>query len=560
MLLLVVGGKIMKKIFILILALTLLSSVFTYGNINQVYRQGFVEGYLREPLKETLEIESYEGGIYSLPLSPNTIYTIDSQPVNASNFMAGMEVYAQIEGRKVVAVEGYSTSSLGYISPGSKIRTGRISRIDRNQLVLKLATGVEETFLTMPGTITLKDGKNVSLDTLYVGDRVKLHFDEVNTNIISRISIEGDSIRIKGLYKGKLNFVDGYGDKITISDVQHLNNGSWKQLSASMTIPYNKQSPLYVGGYSVSYDNLKYYRGKTVYLAMKDFFGRDQVERMVVQSQYESTYSDKIQDINWFTGGFELKNNRNIGFHDGTIVIKNDRLVDNFALSVKSDVFVVADGRGMDSSADVVYVLNEEVNNSNIGQHYIYAGRMNQIVEDRLWLKDFFLLEENEWQSFEGEKELFFDNDTDIYDLTNNKKITIKEFYSGDYAVDESSRYAKDQRLKDWHSYVYTDGDRISAIMVQKNMDSLLRQRVTNGIISSVTNDNLVGWGISIKNARDWSSRRFQWMEKNADLQVNLEKALLIKDGKQIEPYDLKAGDRMYLIRNDFYGKVLIVK
>ncbi|ABW20134.1 hypothetical protein [Alkaliphilus oremlandii] len=555
----------MKKTLILILAIALMSSVFAYGDVSQVYRQGFVEGYLMEPLGETLKIESYEGNIYSLPLRLNTIYTIDAQYVNASNFIPGMEIYAEVHGRSVTLVEGYSTSSLGYIPPGSKIRTGRVAKIDNNVLVLKLATGNEETFFLTPATVTLKNGVNTSLSALYEGDKVKLYFDEVNANIVSRIHIEGDSIRINGLYKGKVGVVDGFANKITINDVQVLKNGSWsKSNSAALTIPYNGNVPLYIGGYNIPYDNLKYYKGKTMYIAMKDFFGSNQADRMIVQNQYESTYSDKIKDINWFTGEFELKNNRNIGFHDGTIVIKNDRIVDNFSLSSDSDVFVVADGRGLQSSADVIYVLNENVNNSNIGQHYIYAGRMDQIVEDRLWLKNFFLLEENDWQSFDDEKELFFDNDTDIYDLTNNKKLSLKEFYSGSYAVDEDSKYAKDNRLRDWHSYVYTDGDRISAIMVQKNMDSLLRQRVTNGVIApgpnSIRQDRYAGWTIELTNARDWSSAKAQWMEKNANLNINLEKALIIKDGKQIQPYDLKAGDRIYLVRDDFYGKVLIVK
>lgn len=537
-----------------------MSSVFAYGDVRQIYRQGFVEGYLIAPIGETLEIESYEGDVYSLPLSSNVIYTIDSQYVEGSNFLPGMEIYVEINGRSATLIEGYSTSALGYIPPGSKIRTGKVSKIDNGVMVLKLATGQEETFFLTPGTIVLKDGVNVQLSTLYVGDRVKLHFDEANTNIVSRIHIEGNSIKINGLYKGKLNVVDEFSSKVTLGDVQLLRNGTWQTYGGALSIPYNSNIPLYVGGYNISYGNLKYYKGKTVYIAMKDFFGSNQAERMVLQNQYESTYSDKIKDINWFTGELELKNNRNIGFHDGTIVIKNDRIVDNFSLNANSDVFVVADGRGLESSADVIYVLNEDINNSSIGQHHVYAGRMDQIVEDRLWLKKFFLLEENQWQSFDGEKELFFDNDTDIYDLTNNKKLSVKEFYSGSYAVDEDSRYAKDNRLKDWHGYIYTDGDRISSIMVQKNMDSLLRQRVTNGIIASVENNQYVGWGMKLTNSSDWSNIRSQWMEKNADLNINLEKALLIKNGRQIQPQDLKAGDRVYLVRDDFYGKVLIVK
>jgi len=259
----------MKKTWILILAFAVLSSAFTYGDVREVYRQGFVEGYLMEAIGQTLEIESYEGEVYSLPLSPDAIYSIDALPVNRTNFMAGMEIYAEVQGRRVVAVEGYSTNALGYIPPGSKIRTGRVAGINHNQLILRLATGEEETFFAMPNTITLKNGQNVALSTLYEGDKVKLYFDEVNTNIMSRIEIQGDSIRITGLYKGKLNVVDGYSNRITMNDVQHLSNGSWKQIAPSMTIPYNKDMPLYIGGYPISYDNLKYYRGKTVYIAFQ---------------------------------------------------------------------------------------------------------------------------------------------------------------------------------------------------------------------------------------------------------------------------------------------------
>ena len=358
----------MKKTFMLILMVILLSSVFTYGDINQIRRQGFVEGYLLESIDDILTIESYEGETYYLPLGSNVIYTIDGYIVDKFNFLPGIEVYVGLQGSSVASVEGYSTSNLGYIPSGGKIKTGRIARIDRNQLVLRLATGDEETFFTMPHTITLKNGQNTNIDVLYEGDKVKLYFDEYDTNIVSRISIEGDSVRIKGLYKGRLSVADKHSDKITLSDVFMLRNGGFRQFMPSMTLPYNGSSPLYIGGYPITYDNLKFYNGKTVYMAIKDFFGKDRIERMVVQNQYESTYSDKIIDMNRISEEFELRNNRNIGFNDGTMIIKNDRIVDIFALNAQSDVFVVADGRGMQSGADVIYVLNEDINNSNIGE------------------------------------------------------------------------------------------------------------------------------------------------------------------------------------------------
>ena len=208
-----------------------------------------------------------------------------------------------------------------------------------------------------------------------------LYFDEYDTSIVSCINIEGVSIQVKGLYKGKLNTTDRYSDRITFFDVHKFENGAFRQFSPSLTLPYSGNSSIHIGNYPISYDSLKHYRGKTVYLAIKDFFGRDQIEKMIVQNQHENIYSDKIKDINWYTEEFELKNNKNIRFNDGTIVIKNDRIVDVFTLNTQSDVFVITDGRGMNASADVIYVLNEDINNSNIGQHYIYAGRMDKIVE-----------------------------------------------------------------------------------------------------------------------------------------------------------------------------------
>jgi hypothetical protein len=210
--------------------------------------------------------------------------------------------------------------------------------------------------------------------------------------------------------------------------------------------------------------------------------------------------------------------------------------------------------------ADVIYVHNEDINNSNIGQDYIYEGRLDEIVSDRVVLKDFAVLDKNEWESFDEDKELYYDNDVTIYDLEAGKQITPKEFYSGDYAVDEDSSYADDYDLKDWYAYVYTDGDRISSIMLRENRDSLLQQRVTNGTIESIEEHSLVGWKLGVRDAKDWSTRKEQWMAKDVSLSILLSKAMIVKDGKMITPEELNIGDRLYMVRDDTEAKVVIVK
>jgi hypothetical protein len=91
-------------------------------------------------------------------------------------------------------------------------------------------------------------------------------------------------------------------------------------------------------------------------------------------------------------------------------------------------------------------------------------------------------------------------------------------------------------------------------------MDSLLKQRVSNGTVASTENNALVGWTIFIRESKDWSSVNDCWMARTTDLRVNLGKALIIKDGRIILPKELTAGDRIYVVRDDITAKVVIVK
>ncbi|MGE4283765.1 MAG: hypothetical protein AB7G87_08590 [Clostridia bacterium] len=554
--------KSLLKIAGSVLVILLITSTFTFSYADQLtpYRTGVIEGFVKSIGADRVEIEEYDGTIHILALNSAITFSIDNRPAVLTDFKVGMEVYATLKGKSIEYLESYSTEVPGYIPEGSKIRTGVIKKIDRDQIIVSLATGKDETYFTSPATIALKKGNNVSLNVLYEGDRVKLFFDEVNSDIISRLSIEGDTIKIKDLYRGVLAASDTIGNISTFTGVEVFKNGQWESLSSSKSIRFSAQVSAYVGGMKVAHNNLKYYKGKTAYMAVKDFFGRDQIERIVIKNQYESIYSDKIVDVNWYSEAFELKNNKNLSFNDGTIIMKNGRLVDKYSIYSDSDAFIVGDGRGSQLMADVIYVYNEDINNSNIGQDYLYEGRLNEIIKDKVVLKDFCILDKNEWESFNEEKELYYDNDVIIYDMEAGKQITSEEFYSEHYAVDEDSDYADDYDLKDWYAYAYTDGDRISSIMVQKKRDSLLKQRTTNGIIESIEDHSLVGWKMGIRDAKDWSARKDTWMAKNTSLSILLREAMIIEDGKIITPEELKVGDRLYVVRDDSKAKVVIVK
>lgn len=551
----------MKRIIPIIFILLIFTNIAMANELEHknIYQQGIVEGYFIEHKDNRIVIEEYGGTIYSIPMIRNVRLEIDGRPVKITDFKRGMEVYIELQGRSVKYMDAYSVNMPGYIQPGEKVRVGTIKEIDRDQIQILLPTGKVETYFTSPATIVLKNKQNTNTNSLYIGDRVKLYFDEINTSYINRIEIEGDSILIKDLYRGKITVVDKLQDVIALENVDVFRNGSWKSLGKNLKLPYNGELPIYIGGQKIANKDLQYYKGRTVYMAIKDFFGKEKIERMVVKSQYENNFSEKINTINWFSSQMELANNKNINFNDGTMVIKSGRLVDINSLNPSSDGLIIGDGRGADLSADIIYIYNEDINNSNIGQEHIYAGRLNTILQDKVSLKDFFLLDKNDWESFSEEKELFYDEDTYIYDIENNKQVSTKEFFSSNFSVDEKT--TKNEKQRDWYGYLYTDGDRISVAFIKKSIESLLAQRTTVAIVETKPTENqLMGWTIKLKDAKDWSSVHKEWMAKNASLNIYLRDAMIIKNGQRVTINEIKIGDRLYLVRDSNMVKVIIIK
>lgn len=566
-----VGDNMKRKIQAFLLAstlasTTLLASPRVDAGPNSPYINKESEGTFIKYEDNLIYFKEYDGTLHAINFDGRTNFFIDERIVTIDDFKNGMDIYVKLQGRKIVHMDSFSTDFPAYITPGSKQRTGIVKKIDRDQIIITTAIGTEETYFTSPSTITLQNGENISLNRLYVGDRVKLYFDDIDTTTASKIVIEGESIEIKDLYKGEIAVTNRMSSIITINNVKVFRNGNWQD-KGTIRLPYNSDLPLYVSGQKIDYRNIENYRGKTVYIALKDFFGKDSAEKMVIKNQYETTFSDKIESVNWYTSQIELTNKKNINFHDGTMVIRNGRLVDTSSIVPNASALVVADGRGEERTADVIYIYDEDINNSNIGMDRIYAGRVDKLTDYRLFLKDFFVLEQNRWESFAETKELSFDNDTFIYDLENpnedERQLTAKEFLDGEYHIDENnmSDIDKEKGTKDYNAYIYTDGDRISGIYLMKKMDSLLKQTITTATIKEGPKDDVnMGLTLVLRDAKNWSESTEKWNVAYGDMNLRIKDALIVKDGKGIKSSELKQGDRLYVVRDDLVGKVIVVK
>lgn len=553
----------LRKIIWGVIIAVLIFSPVALGATPSPFTQGYIEGYLVKinvtDTGQTAEIETYEGERFVLTIHPQARFMIDNRLVNWNNLYSGMEVYGTIQGRQLHTLEAYSTAQLGFINPGSKVRKGVITQINSESLEIRSQDGSRISYRILPGTIILRQGKTVSADTLYTGDRVKLFFDDINTDMISRIEVQGESIQVKDIYRGQMTSVDAYANRLMMDNLERFYNGRWQDTPPNYSLTYTRGLPLYYGGQLIPERNWPHYRGKIVYLISKNLLGRETVDRAIVKGQYESGYTDKIDSINWFSESLELKSHRNLSLNEGTVVIKNGRLQDRYVINPGDDVYIVADGSGNSAMANIVYILNEDINRSVLGQHFLYCGTIDQIFEDRIWLDRYHMLNQHEWERYTTDKELYYDLDSDFYNLDTQSFISAEELYAGDYVVDEDEDRAIDLNLEDWYAWIYTDGDRVSAMALQKEFDGR-GERITAGRVVGITDDSLVGWTINLGDGRDWSSRREAWVPKNSDLRINVAKAMIIRNGEIITADQLKYGERLYIVRSDFRAHVVIVQ
>lgn len=555
----------MKRISIIIMIIILTWTATVQGAPNPQEANIDIEGYLMEiqPPGEgpaMVIIEGYAGNRYQLNLNEATQLFIDALPVALTDLRPGLEVLAAASDGILVSLDAFSTPEPAYILPGSRTIQGLVTQIDRDQIRVRGDNGVDERYAMAPFTIATRNGQSVPLDSLYAGDRVILYFDELDSYVISRMEIEGKSVLVSNLYRGKVQSLNPLIGNLAVGDVEVFKNGDWQAHQALMTVPYQDEVPVYISGSLVPESKLKYYRGKTVYLLARSIMGRETVDRMIVKNESEYSYTGKIAAINWYANEFELSNNLNFYIGDGSIVMRDGRLQDKTALTDQANALILADAWGGRRTANIVYILDDTINPSNFGQRGLIVGQLDLITDDSLWVKDYYTLQDNAWEEVNEEKQLFYDSDCKIYDIESEEWIDPRALVAGDYSVDEDSDYTEDNDLTDWYGYIYIDGDRAIAMTVQPELDSLLSQRVTSGQVAGISEDSLVGWTIDLSDARDWSSYKEQWMPKNSNLKVNVENVLVIKNGQAVTPDRLQTGDRLYLVRDDYNAKFIMVK
>jgi hypothetical protein len=194
------------------------------------------------------------------------------------------------------------------------------------------------------------------------------------------------------------------------------------------------------------------------------------------------------------------------------------------------------------------------------------VGRLNEIRSDEFDVNYYSLLEENEWDTLSSrskDKTFRYDNDTEMIDVTNGyQELDPDDFFHGDYADDSSSKSDDD-----YYVYIIADDEYARAVRIRKGgiistedeiSNSILEElRISRGEVKSL--DLLLSY-IELKNGQNWSDFYNEWQPADSDLYINTDRAVIYKRGRVAGIEDLKAGDVLYIIRDDNRGIIILVQ
>ncbi len=535
-----------------------------------------------------IEIFGYDDVIYEYPVASYANVTINENYGELSDLLYGQDVTLDLKEGYVINIDSETfTDNPGYIPEYGKVRMGTIYAVYPAGIVFDI--GGERYSYEMPSGIPItKGGVSVTRNALKEGDSVKLFFDDIYSDRISKMEVEGVERLIQKVYKGKLGTVNETKQTMTLYEPRYLKNDDWvdtETYSEELTLSDNAQ--IYIGDLPIALDDLeRIYKGQVLYVVVEDSYGDSVASKVSVKSGGENLYTDAIRDIDDALGSMELEDPRiNFNITKGTIVVKDSRYIDPSLLTKKDNVLVVSQYADGVYDANVVKLMTRT---ENIFET-VYIGAIEAVGGNYFTLKNWATLDDNEWDDVDDSTSdrIYFHTDSIITDITDSDDpdtIKVADFFHESYARlenegtdDEGLEYeryyavvvledredenrsllAMNMRHKGLLEDQNIDDDLTDIDDIADELDDTLEDMyLTRGIIEEMDDT----WErIRITDSNDWMSSVAEWKSNSVDTYVEYPNAIVIKDNEVIDIDDLEVGDSISVLRNDEKALVIFV-
>lgn len=511
---------------------------FTYTETAQA------DGAIKQtPIKVTFKNTSGQTLTYNV--DKNVKLYVNNTVTTADAFKTGMLVEFQVSLRNVTAMYGKSGSTSSATPSSSKrIVSGYVTNIDPNGMfiVMKPDIGKEKTFYINKDTTYKKGNAIVDISSMYVGDRVSLTFNGTATTTISEVSITQTGVVIENLYKGTIQKVNAIANTLTVKNEQPFVNWSFSSSSAAdlATVQFQNTTPIYYGGKRLSKGQLKQYAGNDVYYVTVKQFSKEIVKKIVVLVNNERTYFEDMVAVDTAYKFLNLKNIGRLYYHDGSILIRNGRLVEPTALRAAGTAFVVADGASRSQYAQVVQISSDSLTSPNLANHTLYFGELSLVDGYLLEIGDAVKLVKNNWRADTG----------GVFSFSNNT-VAVSNEPSGKVQLSPADELLIYEGA---YGYFYVKDDYVTAVHLL-DATQPIGEEIYAGSLTLV--DSIFPSYINFKNVNIWHNG--SWLQTGDLINMNIDQATIIRSGKVIDASDLKASDRVVIISNSKINSHIIL-
>lgn len=526
--------------------------------------------------EKRLTIFGYDDIIREFPVADWASTTINSRYGTLEDLASGQDVQLLINQGYIVSVNSETfTDNPGYIPEDGKIRMGEIFKVFNDGALVKLNSGKIYQYKIDGGTPVVKGGQSINFRALKEGDKVKLYFDDIYTDKVSRVEVEGIERLVKHIYKGELAEVNEATGIITLNRAFYLKNSDWALLdNYSKEIKMDDAMQVYAGSRPVPMNKLlRDYKNNTVYVVVEDHYGVEQGTKMSIKTNGEMVVYDGIKRIDKPIESFELWNKMNIAMTAGTIILKDGKLIGQEKLDIKDNVLVVAEYASGTNQANVIKVITTR---DDIFSN-VYVGNVEYIGPNYFALRNYAGITNNRFDDAEDEvSDRFYTNTltviNDITDFVNPKIVTMKQFFNGSYSAQENkSTDSKGLSYERYYAFVVENEDnqvlqmniRFKELIDGENIDdkvtktSEIKNKIddviedfifTRGIVEEVDDY----WNrIKLTDSNDWTGDLGEWTINSVDTYFEYEdtETIFIKNDKVASYKDIKPGNQLYLMR-----------
>lgn len=450
---------------------------------------------------------------------------------------------------KAVGADGIQAGDTAYIRLDSDGNIASISAADNyirryGRVISKLPSGilveyedgVQQLMIADKSVVVVKDRMLAGFDALKDGDRVRLLLNENGKGAqLKEITIENVDRYISNIYKGKVERIDNISGKIAVMNMQVFNRGNWERVDwkGLSAIPLGEEFKIYLNDRVIDIDdaNRLLYLNEA-YIAVEETYGHEERAVKITFRNGSDTpvpvVSDKITGFVSGSGNFLLsRENKRVGYSDGSIIVKCGRLVSGNSLGNGDDAYMALERSYSDGGIYASVVKIDEP--ADADSLVIYRGRISEIKDGKSFtLESFSQLQGIEWKYYNTPKTFNITYDTRV--LNDDGILNVRDFVG----------YGEDSYLR---RTVYVASDGVNAVLVSTAPFGTENVR---GIVYEIDGDMM-----KLKDVSVYDESELMWVSRS-DVSIGLlNNTVIVEKGKIINAKGIVKGTPVRVLKKD---------